>query len=78
MKELVDSYTNKNTARALEIHQDLLELHKNLFVESNPIPAKIAMNQMGLEVGPVRVPLGPGSEQTKKIIHKTISDLGLL
>ena len=32
-------------------------LIKSLFIETNPMPVKAAMNMMGLEVGPVRPPL---------------------
>ncbi|WP_294405950.1 4-hydroxy-tetrahydrodipicolinate synthase [uncultured Clostridium sp.] len=42
---------------ALDIQLDTLSLANSLFIETNPIPVKTAMNLMGLEVGPLRLPL---------------------
>ena len=53
-------------AQALAIHNRLLPIHEVLFVESNPIPVKEAMNLAGMRVGPVRLPLtpiAPGNKQ---------------
>lgn len=53
-------------AQALTIHSRLLPIHEVLFIESNPIPVKEAMNLAGLRVGPLRLPLtpiAPGNKQ---------------
>lgn len=61
------------TARAL--HHKLSPLFKNCFIESNPIPAKSAMAQLGLMENVVRLPLAPSSEKTDKIISETLKAL---
>jgi len=61
------------TARAL--HHKLSPLFKNCFIESNPIPAKSAMAQLGLMENVVRLPLSPSSEKTDKIISETLKAL---
>jgi 4-hydroxy-tetrahydrodipicolinate synthase len=44
---------------AIEINNRLLGLHKNLFLESNPIPVKWALNRMGRIAEGIRLPLTP-------------------
>jgi 4-hydroxy-tetrahydrodipicolinate synthase len=50
-------------AAAEAINQRLMVLHKNLFVESNPIPVKWAVQTMGLIPSGIRLPLTPLSEK---------------
>lgn len=57
-------------ATAMQINERLLDLHKYLFVESNPIPVKWAVAQMGL-IGPtLRLPL----TELSAIHHQTVRD----
>lgn len=51
-----------DTARARALDGRLQPLHKNLFLESNPIPAKWALYEMGLIQAGIRLPLTPLSE----------------
>ena len=51
------SYLNGDTKKALEIQMKGLPLVDALFSEVNPIPVKKALNLMGMEVGPLRLPL---------------------
>jgi 4-hydroxy-tetrahydrodipicolinate synthase len=44
-------------AEARKVHYDTLSLVKTLFIETNPVPVKEAMQMMGLPSGPVRLPL---------------------
>ena len=55
--EMVASYLAGDTKRARELQLRYLELINALFVEVNPIPVKHAMNLLGMEVGPCRLPL---------------------
>src|SRR6185295_2366391 len=48
-----------NVAQARELNHRLLPLHRNLFLESSPIPVKWAVHQMGLIGGGIRLPLTP-------------------
>lgn len=55
--ELCMNYLEGNTKEALKIQLDTLSLINALFVETNPIPVKTALNLMGFEVGQLRLPL---------------------
>ena len=60
-------------ARAL--HHRLSPLYKACFLESNPIPAKAAMAQLGLMTDAVRLPLAPASDATRAAIASVLEDL---
>lgn len=48
-----------NVAKAVDLHMQLLPLHKELFCEPNPIPVKWALSRMGKAGGHLRLPLTP-------------------
>jgi 4-hydroxy-tetrahydrodipicolinate synthase len=63
MRRLCDAARSKRRAEAERIDADLQPLHRTLFCESNPIPVKWAVQQMGL-IGPgIRLPLTPLAPQ---------------
>lgn len=49
-----------------------------LFSEVNPIPVKVAMNEMGLNVGPLRLPLVPMQEGTKQNLINNLKEFNLI
>jgi len=54
--------------QARAIHERLLPIHDAMFLESNPIPVKEAMNLAGMRVGPLRLPLTPlGADSRQKL-----------
>lgn len=57
---------------AREINQKLMPLHKAMFVESNPIPVKWAVAEMGLMPEGIRLPLTPLSEQYHQQVRQAI------
>lgn len=60
------------------INQRLMTLHKNLFVESSPIPVKWAAHQMGLIAhGGLRLPLTELSEQARPVVKKALVEAGI-
>ena len=65
-----------DTARAL--NGQLAELHKAMFVESNPIPAKRAVAQQGFIGGGIRLPLMPLSSQHHDQVREALSNAGVL
>ena len=71
---MVDSILNDDYGRALELHYEMLELIRALFIESNPVPVKTAMNIMGLPSGPLREPLAPMKEENVEILKKALAD----
>jgi len=63
------------TARA--IHMKLLSLHKNLFVESNPIPVKWALQELGRIEGGIRLPLTPLDARYHDVVRGAMREAGL-
>ena len=59
MHEMVAAALAGDVARAREINFRLLGLHRNLFLEANPIPVKWALAQMGLMSDGLRLPMTP-------------------
>ncbi|HTH59100.1 MAG TPA: 4-hydroxy-tetrahydrodipicolinate synthase [Paraburkholderia sp.] len=63
---------------ARDIHLKLLSLHKNLFAESNPIPVKWALQQMGRMEGGIRLPLTPLDERYHDVVRSAMREAGLI
>lgn len=59
MHEMCVAALKGERAKAIEINNRLMGLHNQLFLEPNPIPAKWALNQMGLIETGIRLPLLP-------------------
>lgn len=59
MRELCEAALSGNAALAEKINAELMPLHKKLFLESNPIPTKWALHEMGLIPSGIRLPLLP-------------------
>lgn len=57
MHAMCKAALNGEMALAEKINQELMPLHKKLFLESNPIPTKWALHQMGLIPAGIRLPL---------------------
>lgn len=72
------SYLNGDIKKALEIQRKGLPLVDALFSEVNPIPVKKALNLMGMEVGPLRLPLTEMEEKNAKVLEEVMRTYGLL
>lgn len=57
LSQMVAYLASGELDQASKIHQQLMPLHKNLFIESNPIPVKYVLNKMGLIKSGIRLPL---------------------
>ena len=77
-QQIVHDFLNGNQAQAVANHLKYLKLMNDLFMEVNPIPVKAAMNMMGLNVGPMRLPLCEMSEEHSRALHATLQEAGLL
>ena len=78
VSELVRAAREGQMARAEQLHRRLYPLFKNLFIESNPAPAKYALNLlMGLSPE-LRLPLVEMSDESRRLVRATLADLGLL
>jgi 4-hydroxy-tetrahydrodipicolinate synthase len=78
MSEMVRSALEGNYQEALKLHYQLYDLMKVLFIESNPVPAKEALNMMGRPAGHVRMPLGPLKDGNKNKVREVLKDLKLI
>lgn len=78
MREMIDAFAAEGTKNAMEIHLRLLDIFNKLFVVTNPIPVKAALNMLGIKVGGLRLPLTEASEEVKDIVKKELEKLGLL
>ena len=67
-----------DAARALDLDQPLRGLHKNLFLESNPIPVKFALNAMGMIEDGIRLPLTWLSEAHHEPLREAMRAAGVL
>ncbi len=67
-----------DAATANQIQRCLLPVHKNLFVEANPIPLKWAMEKMGLCDGTMRLPLTSMAQSYEPTVLAALKVAGLL
>ena len=73
------SKNNSNLlAKAKEINDKLMPLHKSLFIESSPSPVKYAASLLKLCSDEVRLPLVKIKEETKKIVKSAMSNANLI
>ena len=76
--DMVQYCLDNNYAEATKLQIDYLDLINNLFIEVNPIPVKEAMNMMGLDVGPCRLPLYEMTEEAKAKLRVSLARHGLV
>lgn len=75
--EIVAKFMEGEVKESCEMQLAALPLVHALFSEVNPIPVKAAMNLMGKEVGPLRMPLTEMEEEHKEALKKAMTDFGL-
>jgi len=78
MHELCMAAIAGDTRRAMEIQFKLMPLHKNLFVEANPIPVKWAMARMKLCAGTMRLPMTPLTPANESVVEDALRATGLI
>ena len=76
--DICESYLKGDVKRSLKLQLDAIPLINALFCEVNPIPVKAAMNMMGKEVGPLRLPLTEMEPQNKERLKKAMEEYGIL
>jgi len=77
MHEMCSAALAGNAAAARELNNRLLPLHRQLFVEANPIPVKWAVAQMGLIQGGIRLPLTPLSAAFHEQVRAAMQHAGI-
>ncbi|BDR76459.1 4-hydroxy-tetrahydrodipicolinate synthase [Clostridium tetani] len=76
--DMCELYLKGKTKKALEIQLNTLSLTNSLFIETNPIPVKTAMNIMGIDVGELRLPLCNMDESNLNLLKKELSNHALI
>ena len=72
IKEMINKYLAGKVDEAAAIHLNLVPLVKALFVVSNPVPVKYALNQIGFHVGKPRLPLVEPDAKSAALIKDTL------
>ena len=78
MHDLCMAATRGDVQEAMRIQFLLMPVHKNLFVEANPIPVKWAMNRMGLCGPTLRLPMTELSESQHPAVEAALKASGLI
>ncbi|MCH5138812.1 4-hydroxy-tetrahydrodipicolinate synthase [Clostridiaceae bacterium UIB06] len=76
--DICELYLTGKTKEALKLQLDSLALTNSLFIETNPIPVKTAMNLLDMKVGNLRLPLCDMTEGNLEILKKELKNYGLL
>lgn len=78
IRRMVDSFGEGRIAEASEIHLRLFRLFRVLFITTNPVPVKTALEITGRSAGGFRLPLCPPTSREKTEISKVLAELGLV
>lgn len=77
MQSMCAAVFARDFTRARELNDSLLALHKDLFVEANPIPVKWVLSQMGRIKAGIRLPLTPLSDAYHERLRRAMKDAGI-
>ncbi len=77
IKKMIDLFFEDKKAEAKSIHDKLMPLFEAIFVTTNPIPIKAALEMVGFPVGGLRLPLIEANNEEKETVRKALTDLGL-
>ena len=78
LEEDFNILSGEDYTRAQELHYEMIDVIDALFIESNPVPAKTAMNIMGLPAGPLRAPLTDMKDENVEILKNALKEADLI
>lgn len=78
LQAMIRAFLAGNVREAARLHGQLYPIFKGMFMTSNPVPIKTAMNMLGLNVGSVRLPLVPATETEQTAIRELLVAAGKL
>ncbi len=78
MQEMFQAFKNGDIEKARELHYRLMPLYDALFIDTNPIPVKKAMELIGLAAGKPRLPLVELNEQKTEKLNSVLKELELI
>lgn len=76
--DICELHFSGKTKESLKIQLDSLALINALFIETNPIPVKTAMNLLGMNVGNLRLPLCDMTDGNLEVLRKELKNYGLV
>ncbi len=76
--ETCNAFKAGNIELARKLHYKTMQLAVDLFIETNPIPAKTALMMMGKLNGQLRLPLAPLTPANEEALRQTLKDAGLI
>ena len=76
--EICQKFFDGDVKGSAQMQLDAIPLVSALFSEVNPIPVKAAMNMMGKEVGPLRLPLTEMEDAHKEVLKQAMKAYGIL
>lgn len=76
--DMIQAFFDKDVEKAAKMQRDVVPLVDAMFCEVNPIPVKVAMNLMGMNVGPLRLPLCQMEPANEAKLKKALEDFGLI
>jgi 4-hydroxy-tetrahydrodipicolinate synthase len=77
LQDMIRAFEDGQTQLATEIHLRLFPLFKALFVTTNPIPVKYALQSLGWEVGTCRSPLCAPNEEVQNTLKNVLKDVSI-
>lgn len=75
---MVEAFRKGDIDEARKLHLALAPLIRAVFLETNPIPIKKAVELIGLPAGALRLPLAPISEENERKLKAALNDLHLI
>lgn len=78
MKDMINAFTSGNITMATKLHLELFPVFKAMFVTTNPVPVKAALNMTGWQVGEPRLPLVEATDEEKDTIKSVLAEQGIL
>ncbi|MCR6545910.1 4-hydroxy-tetrahydrodipicolinate synthase [Dehalobacterium formicoaceticum] len=78
IKQMIELFKSGHSQKALEIHLQLFDLFKGIFVTTNPVPIKTALNMLGWNVGGFRLPLTEATAEEQGFIKQLLKQYKLL
>ncbi|ADH99305.1 4-hydroxy-tetrahydrodipicolinate synthase [Salisediminibacterium selenitireducens] len=73
MQQMVRYYKDGQVGEAALLHQKLLPIMRGMFIAPSPAPVKTALDMTGLDVGGVRLPLVPLTEEERKTLESIVA-----
>jgi 4-hydroxy-tetrahydrodipicolinate synthase len=78
ISEMAELVSTGDVTSARKIHEELSPIFSALFITTNPIPVKAALDLLGRPAGPPRLPLVPATESEREQLRRALEDGGLL